>query len=278
MEGIDVLEWGLLVALGFVAAAFGSIVGLGGGIIIVPSLVLLGPALTGKAIGHPTAVGTSLAVLIVTALASTLAYAKRRKVDFRSGWLLFAASGPSAMIGSALTAQLRNGTFQLVFGCFMLLMAALLVARDYIRPIRRQWPVRRTIAEADGTAYTYGYAVVPMLAVGCAVGAVSGLFGIGGGSLFVPVMVLLFGFPPHIATATSMFVIFLSSITGSAVHAWLGEIDYPLAAALLPGAWIGGRLGAYIAGRMSGKGLLWLLRLTLIALAAQMIVEGAAAQ
>lgn len=81
------MEWILLVLLGVVAAMFGSIVGLGGGIIIVPVLMLIGPTLTGEAIGHATAVGISLTVLVVTALASTLSYAKRKIVDFRSGWI-----------------------------------------------------------------------------------------------------------------------------------------------------------------------------------------------
>ncbi|QYR21197.1 sulfite exporter TauE/SafE family protein [Paenibacillus sp. sptzw28] len=268
------LELVFLILLGLVAAVFGSIVGLGGGIIIVPSLVLLGPQLTGSEIGHSTAVGTSLAVLIVTALASTLAFAKKKRVDFRSGWLLFITSGPAAMIGSALTSHLKNGVFQLVFGIFMLLMAGLLVARDYLKPIVREWPVQRSFTDVNGVTHTYGYALLPALLVGFFVGLVSGLFGIGGGSLFVPVMVLLFRFPPHLATATSMFVIFLSSILGSGVHIWLGEIDWRIVLALVPGAWIGGKIGAYIASRMTGKGLLWLLRVTLVLLAIELIIEG----
>nr|WP_190276207.1 sulfite exporter TauE/SafE family protein [Paenibacillus sp. JDR-2] len=269
-----VLEWILLVLLGVVAAMFGSIVGLGGGIIIVPVLMLLGPQLTGGEISHATAVGTSLTMLIITALASTLSYAKKKLVDFKSGWMFFITSGPAAMIGSALTSRFQGAAFSLSFGIFMLLMAGLLVARDYLKPINREWPIQRTIVDAKGQGHTYGYAIVPALAIGFAVGLISGLFGIGGGSLFVPLMVLLFRFPPHTATATSMFVIFLSSILGSGMHGWLGEINYWIVLALVPGAWIGGKVGAVIAGRMSGKGLLWLLRITLLLLAAQLIYEG----
>lgn len=264
----------LLVLLGLLAAIFGSIVGLGGGIIIVPSLILFGSVLTGEPITHSTAVGTSLAVLIATALASTLSYMKTKRVDFRIGWMLFITSGPAAMIGSALTGQLQGGIFQLVFGVFMLLMAVLLMMRERMKPSSKQWPVRREWTDASGAVHEYGFAVLPGLAVGFGVGLVSGLFGIGGGSLFVPVMVLLFRFPPHVATATSMFVIFLSSILGSGVKASLGEVDWLLVLALVPGAWIGGKIGAKIASRMSGKGLLWLLRVTLILLAGQLIYEG----
>ncbi len=268
------MEWILLVLLGVVAAMFGSIVGLGGGIIIVPGLMLLGPLLSGGEIEHATAVGISLMVLVVTALASTLSYAKRRIVDFRSGMLFFATSGPAAVLGSALTGLLPTSIFQLVFGVFMLLMAGLLVARDYMKPFTKKWPIVRTMTDSSGETHTYSYGIAPALAIGFGVGLMSGLFGIGGGSLFVPLMVLLFRFPPHMATATSMFIIFLSSIVGSGMKVYLGEIDWLLVLALAPGAWIGGKLGAAIALRLSGKGLLWLLRVTLLLLAAQLIYEG----
>lgn len=273
LDPIDLL---LLVLLGLIAAVFGSIVGLGGGIIIVPALVWLGPQLISAEISHAGAVGISLTVLVVTALSSTLAYAKSKRVDFRSGWLLFITSGPAAMGGSLITNQLKNGVFQLYFGIFMLLMAALLVARDYMKPIQKQWPIRRTYTDEAGAVHTYSYGLLPALFIGLCTGFVSGLFGIGGGSLFVPVMVLLFGYPPHVAVATSMFVIFLSSILGSGVHAWLGETDPLLVLALLPGAWIGGRIGAHIAGKMTGKGLMWVLRAVFVLMGIELVIEGIA--
>ena len=269
------MEWILLILLGLVAAIFGSIVGLGGGIIIVPMLLMLGPAITGAGIDHATAVGVSLSILVVTALASTSTYTKRGIVDFRSAWLLFITSGPAAILGSVLTGQLKAGLFQLGFGIFMLLMAVLLIVRDYMKPFSKEWPITRSITDSSGVTHTYSYGLVPALLIGFAVGLISGLFGIGGGSLFVPLMVLLFRFPPHVATATSMFVIFLSSILGSGMHIALGEINWLIVLALLPGAWFGGRIGAFIAGRMSGKGLLWLLRVTLFVLAVRLIIQGA---
>lgn len=223
---------------------------------------------------HATAVGISLSVLVVTALASSMSYAKKKLVDFRSACLFFITSGPAAILGAAVTGYLAAGTFQLVFGVFILFMAGLLIARDYMKPFTKEWPIKRELIDATGARHTYSYGMLPALAIGFGVGLISGLFGIGGGSLFVPLMVLLFRFPPHVATATSMFVIFLSSILGSGMHIALGEINWLLALALIPGAWIGGKLGARIALRMSGKGLLWLLRATLVVLAAQLIIEG----
>lgn len=268
------MEWILFVLMGVAAAMFGSIVGLGGGIIIVPALLLIAPSLTGESVDHATAVGISLTVLIVTALASTMSYRKKGLVDFRSGLLFFLTSGPAAMLGSAATGYMKTGSFQLAFGFFMLLMAGLLVARDYLKPFTKEWPIVRVLTDASGERHTYSYGIAPALAIGSGVGLISGLFGIGGGSLLVPLMVLLFRFPPHVASATSMFVIFLSAIMGSGIHIALGEIDWLLTLALIPGAWIGGKLGARISLRMSGKGLMWLLRAVLLLLAAQLIFEG----
>jgi uncharacterized membrane protein YfcA len=264
----------LLLVLGIISATFGSIVGLGGGIIIVPVLIYVAPLLLDKEMSSAVAVGTSLCVLIVTALASTLSYMKQNKVDFRSAWLYFVTSGPAAVVGSTLTGQFPQKTFELVFGCFMLSMALLMVVRDYIKPLSIDWPIHRYYRDAEGVEHNYGYAVVPALFIGFGVGLISGLFGIGGGSLFVPLMVLLFRYPPHVATATSMFVIFLSSILGSSTHVWQGQIDLFSILALAPGAWIGGKLGARIASNLTGKTLLWMLRLTLFGLALRMIMVG----
>lgn len=264
----------LLILIGIISATFGSIVGLGGGIIIVPALIYIGPIFLEREISTATAVGTSMAVLILTALSSSLTYYKLQRIDFRSAWLFFITSGPAAVLGASLTGKLGQGTFQLVFGSFMMVMAMLMVARDYLKPININWRIQREFTDSAGITHSYGYNIAPALALGLGVGLISGLFGIGGGSLFVPAMVLLFRYPPHVAAATSMFVILLSSILGTGSHMLFGDIDWLSTAALAPGALIGGWLGARIATRMSGKGLLWLLRLTLFALAIRMIWTG----
>lgn len=269
------MAWAFLFLIGVISAVFGSIVGLGGGIITVPALVYLGPSVLGKEFPAALAVGTSLTVLIFTAISSTLTYVKQGRVDFRSGLLFFTTSGPAAVIGATLTQQLKLKQFELAFGLFLLLMAMLLIVRSRLKPLPIRWKINRTYTDAAGISWEYGYSLTPALAVGFAVGFISGLFGIGGGALFVPLMVLLFRYPPHVATATSMFVIFLSAIMGSITHAWHGEVDWLSVAVLAPGALFGGWLGARIAAKMSGNALLWLLRLTLIALALRMIWSGA---
>lgn len=264
----------VLFMIGIISAVFGSIVGLGGGIITVPALVLLGPYLLGEPVTTQTAVGTSLAVLIFTAFSATWTYQRQGKVDFRSGWIFFATSGPAAMVGASLTNAISQGPFQLAFGVFMFVMFALMVARERLKPLQVDWKIKRTFTDGEGNTYQYGYNFGMALLIGCGVGVASGLFGIGGGSLFVPLMVLLFRFPPHVATASSMFVILLSAVLGSGVHVWNGNVDWLLFSMLAPGALLGGRIGAVIASRLSGRQLMWLLRMTLLAMAVYLIVKG----
>ncbi|TVY05532.1 sulfite exporter TauE/SafE family protein [Paenibacillus cremeus] len=261
-------------AVGLISATFGSLVGLGGGIIIVPALVYLGPLLLGQPISVANAVGTSLAVLIFTALSSTLTFVKQKRVDFKSGWIYFITCGPGSMLGAYTTQFINAKSFQLSFGIFMLFMAILLIIRDRLKPLNVKWRIERTYTDSQGKIFQYGYSLLPALAIGLAVGFISGLFGIGGGSLFVPAMVLLFRYPPHVATATSMFVILLSSIMGSFTHLGLGEVDLWMVLGLAPSAVVGGWLGALIASRLSSSALLWVLRITFVVVAIKMIWEG----
>ena len=264
-------------AIGVLAAVTGSLIGLGGGFLVVPALLLLSEPLLGFAMPAPIAVGTSLAMLIFTGLSSTIAYMRQGKIDYRSAWLFTLFSAPSSLIGATMTSMFEEGMFQFGFGLFMLLMAVLMMMRNRLRPLQVKWSISLTYTDSAGQQHIYGYNWWSAAIVGLAVGLISGLFGIGGGSLFVPVMVLLYRFPPHIATATSMFVIVWSAIIGSTTHIYLGEIHWLTAACLIPGALLGGWLGAQLAARLSSRVLLWILRAALLFIALRLIVSGLAA-
>ena len=121
---------------------------------------------------------------------------------------------------------------------------------------------------------TYGFHPIPGLAISFVVGLLGGLLGIGGGSLMVPAMILLFFFPPHIAVATSMFLLFLTSATSSIAHISMGNINWLFALGLIPGAWYGGKLGAAINQRLSGNTIVIILRVVLIIVGIRLIYQG----
>ncbi|CAM3938140.1 sulfite exporter TauE/SafE family protein [Alkalicoccus chagannorensis] len=270
------MEWLLLVILGFVAAVIGSVMGLGGGIIIVPALLVLGSwTAILEGVTPQTAVGTSLLVMIFTGLSSTLAYMKQKVVDLQSGLIFFIGSGPGALFGVWLNNRIDVDAFMIAFGCFIVLVSFILMIRKYIKPIPlRPRGIRRTALELDGTTREYGYEPAVAVPIAFLVGMFSGLFGIGGGSLMVPAMIILFAFPPHMAVATSMFLVFLSALVSSVSHMALGNVDWLYALALIPGAWFGGQAGAWIGKKLKSDTLVLALRIVLIVIGLRLIYEG----
>lgn len=265
---------GLLFAcIGLIAGAVGSLAGLGGGIIFVPALLFFVNLYEPGTMTPQIAAATSLAVIAITALSSTTAYQKQKRVDSPTALLFFLGSAPGSIAGVYLNKMLQTDAFSLLFGLFQLGMFTLMMVKDRIKPRSLDWDVKRTFIDGEGIEYEYGYKRWIALITAFLVGIVSSLFGIGGGSLMVPALIILFRFPPHMATATSMMVIFLSAIVGSVTNVLHDQVNWLYAASLAPGAWLGGKLGAYIAARIKGKTLVVLLRVLILVIALQMIGE-----
>ena len=270
------MEWIVLIILGLVAAILGSIMGLGGGIIVVPALMLLS-SYTGilEGITPQIAVGTSLLIMIFTGLSSTLAYLKQKTVDYKSALIFFIGSGPGALFGVWLNKDIETNFFLIVFGGFIIVVSFILMVRKYIKPLKRStYGIKRSYLNPAGQTIEYGYRPVIAISIAFVVGICSGLFGIGGGSLMVPAMILLFGFPAHIAVATSMMMILFSALVSSISHISLGNVDWLYALALLPGAWYGGKIGAFINRRMTSDAVVNLLRIFLIIIGIRLIYQG----
>ncbi len=270
------MEWIILVLIGLIAGSLGSLMGLGGGIIVVPALMILSGYVGILAgITPQVAVGTSLLIMIFTGLSSTLAYLKQKTVDLKSGWLFFAGSGPGALVGVYLNNGIDVQSFLLYFGTFIIFVSFVLMIRKHLKPLKlTKRGIRRQYFNEAGESIEYGYHPFVALSIAFVVGMFSGLFGIGGGSLMVPAMILMFGFPPHRAVATSMFMIFLSAILSSVSHIALGNVNWLYALALVPGAWFGGKLGAAINQRLKSDTVVNILRIFLIIIGVRLIYQG----
>ncbi|MGM9929175.1 MAG: sulfite exporter TauE/SafE family protein [Bacillus sp. (in: firmicutes)] len=272
------MEWILLLVItGLLAGVTGALVGLGGGIIIVPTLLFLHDSL--GLLGDLTpqkAVGISTFIMIFTGLSSTLAYLKHKTVDYKTGLVFFLGSGPGGIVGSYVNKMLDVHSFNLFFGAFIIVISIILVIKDRLKPatLINTATVKKAYIDKEGNEYIYGYKPIIAILICFVVGFVSGLFGIGGGSLIVPTMILLFLFPPHVAVATSMFIVFLTSITNSITHISLGNVVWAYAFALLPGAWIGAKLGAYINTKIKSKTVVSFLRIILLVMGIKLIYTG----
>ena len=252
-------QFAALAAVGLAVGALGTLVGAGGGFLLMPLLLFVYPHDSPAVLS-----GISLAVVFANATSGTLAYARLKRIDVRAG-LLFAACGwPGAIVGALVSERLDRRTFDPILGTVLMLGGVLVLFRPKVADHAVARPTRRLV-ERDGTVHEYA----PRLAAGAAfslvVGFLSSLLGIGGGILHVPAMALLLGFPTHVATATSHFVLALLALVGLLVHARSGTLAAGMTriVPLALGALVGAQLGAAWSTRVHG---VWILRTLGIAL------------
>jgi alcohol dehydrogenase class IV len=169
--------------LGCFAATIGSLLGLGGGVFIVPGLLYIQHLFASMGgITPQIAVGTSLLVVAITALRSTWAYTKQKRVDYGSGLFFFAASGPGVLIGAYMNRFFDEQSFYIVFGLFLLLMFYFMMRNKKMHSKRLTWHVQKQTEDEEGNLHQYGYHRYLALAICLFVGLLQGLLGIGGGS------------------------------------------------------------------------------------------------
>jgi uncharacterized membrane protein YfcA len=251
-----------LAAAGLVIGTYGTLIGAGGGFILVPLLLLLYPAESSDTIAT-----ISLAVVFFNALSGTIAYARMRRVDYGSGLLFSAATVPGAIVGAMTTKLIPRRPFDIVVGILLLGVSMVLLAGPPNPAAERHGRLSfaRHLVESDGTAHLWSYDPFVGVGVSLVVGFVSSVLGIGGGFIHVPVMVNLLNFPVHVAAATSHFTLAVMTAVGSAVHAIEGSLHgtwgrvLPLAVGVVIGAQAGARLARVVRGP-------WILRALTLAL------------
>lgn len=271
------MEFVVLALIGLASGVIGSIAGLGGGTILVPVTLFVGlnlgliPDITPQ-----TVVGLSVIMMIANGLGSTVSYMKVKTIDYRSALLFFTASIPGIVAGALINKNLSLQSFNLYFGILLIVLSTLLLTRKYLKPI--QWFVENgkkiRFTDPQGETHIYGYPIWFAIVLSLFIGFTSGLFGIGGGTMIVPAMILLFLFPPHVAVATSMLMVFLSSLVNSVSHISLGHVPWLYTIPVVPGAYFGGMLGAYLNSRMKSETLVLVIRIILLVFGLRSIYEG----
>lgn len=162
----------ILIVLGFIAGTVGSLIGLGGGIVIVPAMMFLS-AVTPyfQDVTPQVAIGTSLLVIIFTGLSSTLAYIKYKTVDYKSGLIFFIGSGPGSIIGAYVSKLFNSNSFSIWFGIFMILISLSLMLKAKARPVNKEHRgIIRTFQDDAGEPYTYSYQAPVGIAIAFVVG------------------------------------------------------------------------------------------------------------
>lgn len=220
------------------------------------------PALAFFGIGPTQIASTSLFAVTSTSVSSTAEYARQKRIDYRTGILMAALAIPGAVIGALLSTNFTSESFRLYFGIFVILVGVYVLYKNSILKERVSDTKKRP---------KYRYLVVA--AASTAAGIISSLFGVGGGTIFVPVMLLILGIGMHRAVATSQLTLMITSVAGVLTHVALGHPDYFYAIALSAGAIVGAQFGARLSRSAKEALLLKLFGGLLIAIGGKMIFD-----
>ncbi len=260
------MEYIFFLLLGMGVGTFGTLVGIGGGLICVPIFIFL-MSDGGLWPCFSTAgqiAGTSLFVVLANAVSGTMAYVRQRRVYFNAAVPFALTTLPGAFLGSYIVDKFSNEMLDMYFGVFLLVMAVLMYWNATHKP------------HSEVKELPRNFKFDKNLGIGSSmfVGFLSSIFGIGGGVIHVPLMVYLLGFPVHVATATSHFVLAVSSLAGVVSHFLLSHIVWLPALGIGAGAVIGAQIGAKISKKTKSKVILALLSLAMFALGVRLMLLG----
>jgi uncharacterized membrane protein YfcA len=255
-----------LIGMGLGVGVYGTLIGAGGGFVLMPLLLILYPKMPPEIL---TAI--SLAVVFFNAASGSESYAIMKRIDYKSGLMFAAATIPGAVIGALNTASVPRHLFNGIFAAILVAAAVFLILRPNLASHVRERPGQHYLEahrhlEAMG-GETYDYAFNPLVGIGISffVGYASSFLGIGGGIIHVPVLIYLLEFPVHVATATSHFILAIMALTGTLVHIWTGDLSTGVnqTLALAIGVLLGAPLGAQLSNRIGGP---WIVRSLALAL------------
>lgn len=265
----------LLLSLGFFVGAYGTLIGAGGGFLLVPALLMLFPNET------PTALTSiSLAVVFFNAFSGTVAYGHMRRIDFGSGIRFAVASVPGAILGTIASDAFPRNMFNGVFGGLLIALSAFLTIKPregerHNFEQHHRGDVARKLVEADGCVDEYEFNLPLAMGASGIIGFISSVLGIGGGVIQVPLLVRAFRFPPHIATATSQFVLASMSFVAVVTHMIRGAYNegtwFNRTLCLAMGVMLGAQLGAYLSRRVKADLVVRLLAIALVGVGLRLI-------
>ena len=278
---VDLLLYVSLGVAGFVAGLAGALLGLGGGIFLVPVLTLL------MGLSPQEAAGTSLVAVIATSTAGAGTYVRTRLANIRLALALAPATVAAAVAASWVAQSLPRAV---LLGLFALLL--IYAAVSMVRPSQA-----RVAAEAGldasmplapdpwGLAGSYedqavGRSIryrVRRLREGFVAsllgGTVSGLLGVGGGMIQVPVMNLLMGVPLKVATGTSNFLLGITATASALIYYANGRINPLYAVPVALSVFAGARVGAHLVQRLQSRVLRWIFAVVALLVALRMLLE-----
>lgn len=236
----------LLIAIGFSIGALGTLVGVGGGVVLVPILLYLYPE------SSPVWIGSvSMWMVALNATSGSISYYFKKTIHMRAALVFILASLPGGWLGVEGAHFVDRSLFEKVFGAVMMAFGAYLFFRG---------PKKKGGEITAATRLDMGF-YVKGAAISFAVGLLASFLGIGGGIIHVPLLAYALGFPVHLATGTSHLILACTAWFTSAVHLWNGDVSIadPIIWQVGLAAALGAQLGAYLSPRVPGSAILRIL-------------------
>ncbi|MDP4131766.1 MAG: sulfite exporter TauE/SafE family protein [Bacteroidota bacterium] len=259
----------ILLLIGFGVGTLGTLIGTGGGFIVVPILIITHPELSPDII---TAI--SMAIVAANAISGSFAYARSGRIDFKAGIIFALFTIPGSVLGVYTTAYIPKLAFHIVFGILLIVLAIFLfvskrriVVAGHKMPEVKNRIRRHVLTDKGGTTYTYTYNQYYGIMISILVGYLSPLLGIGGGIIHVPALVNWLNFPVYVATATSHFILAVMATVSVITHIIEGNYKDPYVLRMVlgigAGAVAGAQLGAYLSHKIKGNIIIRALALCL---------------
>jgi uncharacterized membrane protein YfcA len=231
----------------------GAVIGVGGGIIMTPALAFM---------GFPPHVIASSSLLAVTAtsLSSTITYIKKKYIDYSLGLKLGLPAIPGAILGGFLSKDASLDSFKILFAILLILVGIYIILKDRI--------INKSIYPIPKNLF------YPLFLLGTfTAGIISSFFGIGGGIIFVPILVIIFKMKMINASPTSQFALLLSSSTGLITHIILENPEYIFGIALASGSFLGAQIGSKYLHHLREDLLRHILSISLVVVAVSLLLS-----
>ncbi len=266
-----------LIIAGLLIGTFGTLIGAGGGFILVPLLLIFYPEFTPEIV---TAI--SMAVVAVNSVSGSFAYAKSGRIDYKAGVNFALYTIPGSILGVYTVQYIPKKEFNILFGFLLVALSLYLFFKtksavvQTIKEIKKGYK-HTVLTDKEGITYEYSYKQSNGALISVLVGYISPLLGIGGGIIHVPAMVNWLKFPVHIATATSHFILAVMATVSVTVHAVSGSYNdneiittvIYLCIGVIPGA----QLGAYLSHKIKSHIIIKTLALCLVLVGVRILLK-----
>lgn len=268
----------LLMVIGLAIGCYGTIIGIGGGPLIVPILVFF------YGWENEILVATSLFIVFLNAASGCAGYAMQKRIDYKGAVRFTLAAMPGAFISSYVHHLINLTFFNVIFGAFLILLSVYTIfsisrmektrkeKQEFLKEAKAEGYRRAKFTDAFGVKYDYYSNDRLGIVMNLLLGFFCGFLGIGGGVFQVPILLFLLFYPVHIATATSQFVTLLTCMVALIPHVFWGNVMYAHAMWMGVGVIVGAQIGAQIAARLNTRVTLYLFIMVLIVFAVKLFM------